>query len=449
MRRTFRWCLLALAVLVPHAAGASPWLPAVVVDSSLAAFNTCYATLGNTNPNGGALIRIDLATGAGTLIGATGITGTLGDAGVPALAIRRTGEMFATDIGPSARLYRLDAKSGAATLIGSTALTSPPAMVFDGLDVLYAIDAAGRLYTVNPSTAASTLVGLTGISIKGLAVDPTDGWLWGSDAGGGIYKIDNLTAAATLVGNTGLPASPDLCFDPSGALFGLSGGGLGTNNLISIDKSTAEGSVIGPIGFNAVSGMAIRLDQIVPTLVQVHRATWLGNRVELRWRLTESTGNLAFMIDRAAGAGGYVRLDAAGVSRDGADFVFLDGGVEPGRTYRYRVVVLEDGAPSTSFETSVTAPRMGLALEQNHPNPFRAATRIEYATGEASHVSLTVHDMAGRLVRVLADGPRDAGRHVEAWDGRDARGSALASGVYFYRLRSAGREWTRRMMLLD
>ena len=177
----------------------------VAADSSLAALNTCYATLGNTTPNGGALIRIDLGTGAGTLIGPTGIVGSLGDKGVPALAIRSTGEMYAMDIGPSARLYRLDAKTGAATLVGTTTLASPPAMAFDGSDVLNVVDAAGNLYTVNEQTAAATLVGAIGVAIKGLALDPTDGWLWGADASSRIYMIDGQTADAMLVGNTGVP----------------------------------------------------------------------------------------------------------------------------------------------------------------------------------------------------------------------------------------------------
>jgi hypothetical protein len=357
--------------------------------------------------------------------------------------------MYALDIGTSAKLYRLSAKTGGATLIGATGLASPPAMVFDGFDVLNAVDASGKLHTLNVSTAVSTLVGATGVVLKGLAVDPTDGWLWGSDASSKIYKIDGQTAVATLVGNTGLAPSPDLCFDQAGVLYGVSGGGLSPNNLISINKATGTGTVIGAIGFPSVSGMATRLAQIVPTMIQARSARWLGGRIELRWRLTESAGSVAFAIDRAKEAGGYERLDAAGVSWDGAEFVFFDAAVEPGRTYQYRVVVLEDGTPVTSFEASVTVPAMELALEQNRPNPFRAATRISFATPRAAHVSLTVHDVAGRLVRVLVDRHMEPGPHAETWDGRDARGTLVDSGVYFYRLRSRDRELTRRMMLLD
>ena len=442
--------LLVAAVLVSQPVSAEPReFPAVVADSSLAAFNTCYATLGNSGLNPGALIRIDLATGAGTLIGPTGIVGGTSDRGVPALAIRSNGVMYAADIGSPSNLYRLDAKSGAPTLIGPTGLTSIPAMVFGGFGILYVADAAGNLHTMDPTTATPTLVGATGLTIRGLAVDPTSGDLWASDASSKIYKIDNQTAGATLVGDTGRPPSPDLCFDQAGNLFAVSGGGLSTNNLLSIDKSTGAGTVIGPIGFPSVSGMAMRISDIVPTLVQGQSARWREGGVELRWRLSGNTGRIAFVIDRATETGGYERLDASSVEWDGTDFSFIDAAVQPGRTYRYRVAVLEDGAPATSFEASVTVPALAMRLEQNHPNPFGATTWIEFTIPRTARVTITVLDAAGRIIRVLADRHMGPGSHLEAWDGRDSRGARVGSGVYFYRLRSESRELTRTMLRLD
>jgi flagellar hook assembly protein FlgD len=49
-------------------------------------------------------------------------------------------------------------------------------------------------------------------------------------------------------------------------------------------------------------------------------------------------------------------------------------------------------------------------------------------------MSLSVYDVAGRLVRVLYHGRRDSGYHRELWDGRDDVGHPLGSGVYFLRL---------------
>ncbi len=88
------------------------------------------------------------------------------------------------------------------------------------------------------------------------------------------------------------------------------------------------------------------------------------------------------------------------------------------------------------------------ALHQNHPNPFNPSTTIRFSLRERGRASLAIYDIAGRLVRVLADGVMDAGPHEIAWDGRDRAGGAVASGVYFYRFETGVYTETRKMVLL-
>jgi hypothetical protein len=90
-----------------------------------------------------------------------------------------------------------------------------------------------------------------------------------------------------------------------------------------------------------------------------------------------------------------------------------------------------------------------LALGQNVPNPFNPTTSISYdvPTG-GTRVSLRVYDAAGRLVRTLVDEQRPAGSHVVTWDGRNAAGAAVSSGVYFYQMVSGSFTESRRMVLL-
>ena len=87
------------------------------------------------------------------------------------------------------------------------------------------------------------------------------------------------------------------------------------------------------------------------------------------------------------------------------------------------------------------------AIDQNRPNPFGGQTVITYRLPARSEVRLEVFDPAGRLVRTLHDGSADPGVHVVAWDGRDAHGVALGSGVYFYHFRTAGIDVTRKLIL--
>ena len=80
------------------------------------------------------------------------------------------------------------------------------------------------------------------------------------------------------------------------------------------------------------------------------------------------------------------------------------------------------------------------------PNPVRAAVRIEYALPREMRVRLSVLDVQGRCVAVLAEGVRKAGRYVTTWDGRSGRDRAGA-GVFFVRYEAAGLNWVRSLAL--
>ncbi len=88
-----------------------------------------------------------------------------------------------------------------------------------------------------------------------------------------------------------------------------------------------------------------------------------------------------------------------------------------------------------------------LQLTQNRPNPFNPVTTIRYGLPARGAMELAVYDVAGRVVRVLADGERDPGWYEVVWDGRDTSGQRVGSGVYFCRL-SAGSEVCRRKVVL-
>jgi beta-glucanase (GH16 family) len=91
----------------------------------------------------------------------------------------------------------------------------------------------------------------------------------------------------------------------------------------------------------------------------------------------------------------------------------------------------------------------GYALHPCHPNPFNPATTISYDLPEPAVVRLTIHDLAGRLVRTLVAGAVvGEGRHEVVWNGRDDAGQIMAAGVYFYRLDAAGFSETKRMTLV-
>lgn len=86
---------------------------------------------------------------------------------------------------------------------------------------------------------------------------------------------------------------------------------------------------------------------------------------------------------------------------------------------------------------------MSFELEQNYPNPFNPTTTIGYALPSAGHVRLSVYNVLGQRVRVLADDIQSPGRHRVVFDGR-----TLAAGVYFYALEFGDRMITKKLLLV-
>lgn len=87
-------------------------------------------------------------------------------------------------------------------------------------------------------------------------------------------------------------------------------------------------------------------------------------------------------------------------------------------------------------------------LYQNHPNPFNPTTEIRFDLPEATRVELKVFNTIGQEVTTLADDIRPAGAYRLLWDGMNAAGIPVASGVYIYHLKAAHFASARKMLLV-
>lgn len=152
-----------------------------------------------------------------------------------------------------------------------------------------------------------------------------------------------------------------------------------------------------------------------------------------------STGSTTVLEEAEAGAGTGFDVTLCAVS--GFTWAF-ESGLPAGSASVLRIRI-----PLASVGVAVEpAPPAG-ALLANSPNPFNPATSIRYRVPVAGHVQLSIFDVRGALVRTLVAGYRPAGPATVAWDGRLARGTPAASGVYVYRLRAPGVAETRTMVL--
>ena len=123
-------------------------------------------------------------------------------------------------------------------------------------------------------------------------------------------------------------------------------------------------------------------------------------------------------------------------------------------TYIFKVTPdnLTDASLSVQLD-SIGQPNKDQLL-QNYPNPFNPETWIPYQLSVASPVSISIYDATGGLVRTLTMGYQSEGFYhnrgrAAYWNGRNALGERVASGVYFYRLETPSFQQTRRMIILE
>jgi len=204
--------------------------------------------------------------------------------------------------------------------------------------------------------------------------------------------------------------------------------------------------------FDAPPDSGYSRDNLFPSAPQGLAAAYASGGVALTWQASSIDDLRQYRIYRGAGE----------VAADPAHL--LDATTQPqwtdpahdawGYVYLVTTVDLAGNESPPASPQSVTGMSGGLptpatwALLPPAPNPFNPTTTLTYevpAGGGA--VLLRVYDLAGHVVRTLAEGHRDAGRHELVWDGRDAGGRPAPSGVYLFRLTAGGSSMSRTAVM--
>lgn len=188
----------------------------------------------------------------------------------------------------------------------------------------------------------------------------------------------------------------------------------------------------------------------VATLLQSYHTEIEGASISVIWELSEADKRMDFSVLRAEMPGGEFReIPDAAIVREHMIFTFRDITCERGATYRYRIEVSNESGRRVLLETdAVAVPALELSLSQNFPNPFNPSTTITFDMKQKGIVTLRVYDVAGRLVRTLFNGVKDAGSHSIPWDGMNDQGTPVASGIYFYEMETRGFSAARKMVVL-
>jgi hypothetical protein len=178
------------------------------------------------------------------------------------------------------------------------------------------------------------------------------------------------------------------------------------------------------------------------------------------WLLTLSVASASLLLttsradDQSVASGGPGRGGTFTTSPTAVE----SGGPGRGGTFATSPTTAASGTPGRggTFTVHPTGPasvaepaRPGtFELCQNTPNPFNPRTTVRFSIAQRSPVHLAIYSSAGQLVRTLIAADAEAGTHQVVWNGVDAAGREVSSGVYLYRLTSTEGTLARRMLLV-
>jgi len=241
----------------------------------------------------------------------------------------------------------------------------------------------------------------------------------------------------------------------------LSGGSVGDLTLVGIPISGITTDIDG----NLRDALApyIGADEAavaLPITLSSFEATVSGGagRVSLEWTTLSEVDNYGFFIERRQeNVGSFAEISGGFVPGNGTtaavhSYSCVDRTVTAAGVYFYRLRQVDlDGGIHYSPSVAVNVPHSAIAGEipaefnllQNYPNPFNPSTTLRYGLPERGRVTLTVFNTLGQEVSTLVNEEQEAGYHEVRFDG-----ASLASGVYFYRLKSGNFVETKKFALV-
>ena len=203
----------------------------------------------------------------------------------------------------------------------------------------------------------------------------------------------------------------------------------------------------------------------LPVEMATFSATRDGGQVALLWRTESELNNLGFNIYRSEQEEeGYSRLNedlirGQGTTTAAHDYSYIDDDIESDKDYWYTIETIStDGlstfygpvqaATSSNVQSEIAATPEEFALLQNYPNPFNPSTEIRYRLAKSSKVVLSIYDVRGHMIQRLVSGTQQAGSYSVVWNGLDANGARVNSGIYIYELKAGDNVFYRKMTMI-
>ena len=204
-----------------------------------------------------------------------------------------------------------------------------------------------------------------------------------------------------------------------------------------------------------------KLENVVDEEGNPRTMTLLGNYLEDHLKV------LGYSTSRARTSGDGSEGDLIHVTYELADGATLPSEVTfyfglanlPGTSMDPELLNVACGFPSENNPVVVSTASVGIgdvetipgefALHQNYPNPFNPSTQISFDVPQGmENVTLNIYNILGKNVNTLVNDILSPGRYTMEWDANDYEGNSVASGIYFYELRSSTFIARKKMLLI-
>ncbi len=252
----------------------------------------------------------------------------------------------------------------------------------------------------------------------------------GKDGGGGYFGVpggssygdaQSLAIQRGSGGGEGISWTNDTC-------IGYSDGGNGGGAInLNASKITIEGQIAANAGAGGGSnggggsGGGVLLRGI--SLLSIHGSI-------------AANGRSGYGGGYGDGGGGRIKIFGTSIDTTGSTITASPNGT---------VYIKED---TVGVETETPLPKV-FGLSQNYPNPATKTVTISYQLPQPTEVSLKMYDVAGKLVTIVVDEKQNPGYYNVVWNGRDATGKKVASGIYFYRLQTPSYTKAKKLILVE
>ncbi len=164
---------------------------------------------------------------------------------------------------------------------------------------------------------------------------------------------------------------------------------------------------------------------------------WVG------WRLLRfDYSNIAI----EPGTGGNGQLDGREIALHSVQMKF--SGQAKGKIFLDDLMLIQTPGPTGILSEFEESPPQDFILMQNYPNPFNPETVINYRLNFSGHVTLSIFNATGQLVKKLVDTFQEPGAHQITWNGKDDHGHLVSSGIYIYQLKFNQKIENKKMIFL-